>query len=172
MARLSGWIACLLALSLLALSLLARGAAGGTPADDKLIEDSLKQPRDVKKDLFGGQSSILGKLPDADEMARQQLRTRPIPKPQTNANAAVTYDAARMKKLTDELKRRIGKLRKDGKAKPASIPLGITGGRMPDDYFGRQDFLIVDAQEETHEEVETALRLVGQSERSFTHYPC
>jgi len=144
MTRLSGWIACLLAVSLL-----TRCAAGGTAADDKLIEDALKQVRDVKKDLFAGQSSVLGKLPDPEEMARQQLRTRPIPKPQTNANATVTFDTARMKKLTAELKRRIGKLRKDRKGKAASMPLGITGGRMADDYFGRQDFLIVDVQTDT-----------------------
>ena len=75
MARSSSWIACLLAASLLAC-----GAAGGTPADDKLIEDALKQVRDVKKDMFEGQSSVLGKLPDPEEMARQQLRTRPISK--------------------------------------------------------------------------------------------
>ena len=141
MARLSSWIACLLAMSLL-----APGAAGGAPDDDKLIEESLEQVRDVKKDLFEGRSSVLGKLPDPEEMARQQLRARPIPKPQTDANATVTFDAERMKKLTAELKRRIGKLRKDRNGAPVSMPLGITGGRMADDYFGRQDFLIVDVQ--------------------------
>jgi hypothetical protein len=138
MTRLSSWIACLLAMSLL-----AGGAAAG---DDELIEHSLKQVRDVKKGMFDGQSSVLGKLPDAEETARQQLRTRPIPKIPTNPNAVVAFDAERMKKLTAELKRRLGKLSKDKKGKFASAPLGITGGRMADDYFGRQDFLIVDVQ--------------------------
>jgi hypothetical protein len=124
--------------------------SGAAIADDaELIADSLKQVRDVKKDMFEGQSSVLGRLPSPEEMARQQLRVRPIPKPPTNPNAPVAFDAERIKKLTGELKRRMGKLAKDRKGTPVSKPLGITGARIADDYFKRQDFLIVDVQAAT-----------------------
>ncbi len=134
-------VACLLTASLL---------CGAAIADDaELIADSIKQVRDVKKDMFEGQSSVLGPLPSPAEMALQQLRTRPIPKPPTNPNAPVTFDAERIKKLTDGLKRRMGRLSKDRKGTPVSKPLGITGVRIADDYFKRQDFLVVDIQSGT-----------------------
>jgi len=124
--------------------------AGSAVADDaELIEHSLKLVRDVKKDMFEGSSSVLGKLPSAEETALQQLRTRPIPSPPAGAGGSVTFDAARVKKLADELKRRMGKLSKDRKGTVVSKPLGITGGRIADDYFYRQNFLIVDVQPDT-----------------------
>ncbi len=131
---------------LTAAALLALFVPASPAADDDLIEQALREVRGVKRDLFSRHSSVLGELPDAEELAARQLMARPVPPIQTDRNATVTVDGERVAKLSRELDKRIAGLTKASKDPKGAImtrPLGITGAHMAMDYHGRQDLLIL-----------------------------
>ena len=45
------------------------------------VEDELAKVRDAGSELYTRQSTVFGQLPGAAEMAAQQMRCRPIPRP-------------------------------------------------------------------------------------------
>ena len=157
-------------LRLFVASLLACSVVARTSADDDLIEAALESVRDVKKDLFEGRSSVLGELPSPEECAQQQLRARPIPEFQAKPDPTVTFDTERVQRLADELEKRWAGLPKGRTGDPPVKPLGITGAYMANDYFGRQDFLIVRVQPGTpaHERLKERDIILGANGRLIT----
>jgi len=150
-------------------ALLACGAAVDASADDAVIARALHRVRDVKREMFEGRSSVLGALPGADEMARQQMRARPIPPFKARPRYAVRLDPERLDALTKALDPRWARLKKDRKGAVESKTLGITGARIAPDYLGRQDFLVVDVQPDTPAEGKLKARdlVLGANGRLF-----
>ena len=104
------------------------------------VAEALATVREVKADLHGRESSILGTLPGPAEMAAHQMRCRPAPQPKAGVSREMRFDAATeqraagldplaMRKLSGRMGRRV-------------LPLGITGAYVSE-FLNRRELLVV-----------------------------
>jgi hypothetical protein len=114
-------------------------ALGGIPSAAGPLEAALVNVRDTKKDLYApATSSVLGPLPDADELAAAQPSRRF--RPRTPQECSVVFDGEKTARIARDYKN-CTFIFSDRQRIPM-IPVGITGAYVFD-MFGRSELVVV-----------------------------
>ena len=104
------------------------------------IEQELAKVRNAGLELYTRQSSVFGKLPSPEAMAAQQMRCRPLPKPDAKAAHELAFDQAAIKRAAGLDPMALRKL--PGRLQMTVLPVGITGAYVVE-AKGRNELLVV-----------------------------
>jgi len=115
------------------------GIAAGAAEPTKL-EQALREVRDVNADIHSRKSGVLGELAGPEEMAAQQMRSRPDPKPVAGLDREIKFDANTTERAAKMDPDHLHKL--PSRFGSRALPLGITGAYFTE-FQKRCELLIV-----------------------------
>jgi hypothetical protein len=104
------------------------------------VEQELAKVRNAGQELYTRDSTVFGKLPGPEDLAAQQMRCRPLPRPDAKARHEMDFDEAVTKRAAALDPAELRKL--PGRLQMTVLPVGITGAYVVE-AMGRDELLVV-----------------------------